>query len=162
MTTRPRSDALAVLAASRALVAVAAKSLAQVEQLVTAMQWRVLVVVSRQGHLALHELASALGVHPSTGTRLCDQLVAKGLLSRHDHPADRRYLILKLTDSGMRLVKQVNDDRQRDIEAILERLPPAARRRLVKALEEFAEAAGELAADPLWDLAHFPTANQPG
>ena len=160
MTTRPRTDAQAVLAASRALVAVAAKSLAQVEQLVTAMQWRVLVVVSRRGHLALNELAAALGVHPSTGTRLCDQLVAKGMLSRHDHPADRRYLILKLTDSGTRLVEQVNDDRQRDIEAILDRLPLAARRRLVKALEEFAEAAGELAVDPLWDLANSPTEGQ--
>ncbi len=154
MTKTSGTDAQAVLFASRALVAVAARSLAQVEGVVTVPQWRLMVVVSREGQLALHELAAALGVHPSTGTRMCDQLVAKGLLSRHDHPADRRFLVLKLTPSGKALVDQVNSDRQREIETILDRLPQASRKRLVAALGEFAEAAGEFAVDPQWDLSH--------
>ena len=89
------TDAQAVLLASRALVAVAAKSLAQIENVITAMQWRVLVVISRQRGLALNELAAALGVHPSTGTRLCDQLIAKRMLSRRADPMDRRYVVLQ-------------------------------------------------------------------
>jgi DNA-binding MarR family transcriptional regulator len=155
-------DTKAVLLASRALVAIAAKSLAQVEDLVTAMQWRVMVVVSRQGELALHELATALGVHPSTGTRLCDQLVAKGLLTRHDHPADRRYLVLSLTPAGKGLVDRVTQERQRDIGVILDRLLPATRKQLVKALSDFAEAAGELTVDPQWDLVQSPAGTSGG
>ena len=150
------TEARVVLLASRALVAVAAKSLAQVEQLVTAMQWRVLVVVSRQRQLALNELAATLGVHPSTGTRLCDQLVAKHLLARHDDPSDRRFLVLTLTPAGEQLVDRVNRERERDIESILGRLDHATRQQLVAALNDFAEAAGELTVDPLWDLAGRP------
>lgn len=149
----PASDAQRVLLASRALVGIAARSLAQFEDQLSAMQWRVLVVVSRSEQLAVHELATALVVHPSTATRLCDQLVGKGLLARQDHPADRRYLILTLTEAGQRIVDQVNADRTRDIEAILDRVPEGFRVTLVEALTLFAEAAGEITVDPLWDLA---------
>ncbi len=149
----PVSDAQRVLLASRALVGVAARSLAQVEDQLSAMQWRVLVVVSRSEQLAVHKLAETLAVHPSTATRLCDQLVGKGLLARHDHPADRRYLILTLTTAGQTIVNQVNADRTRDIDTILDRLPEAFRVTLVEALTLFAEAAGEFTVDPLWDLA---------
>lgn len=154
--TKP-TQAQVVLVASRALVAVAAKSLAQIEDVVTAMQWRVLVVVSRQRQLALNELAGTLGVHPSTGTRLCDQLVAKNLLSRRDDPADRRFLVLSLTAAGEELVRRVNRERETDIDAILSRLPVRTRKTLVAALNDFAEAAGELTVDPFWDLASSQT-----
>lgn len=151
MVTKP-TQAQIVLFASRALVAVAAKSLAQVEDLVTAMQWRVLVIVSRQPNLALNELADALGVHASTGTRLCDQLVAKRLLSRRDDPLDRRFLVLTLTAAGKEIVDRVNREREADIEAILGRLSDTTRNTLVEALNDFAAAAGEMKVDPLWDL----------
>jgi DNA-binding MarR family transcriptional regulator len=156
VTSSARNDAQAVLYASRALVAVAAKSLAQVEHIVSVPQWRLMVVVSREGQLSLHELATALGVHPSTGTRMCDQLVAKGLLTRHDHPADRRFLILRLTRDGQDLVDQVSADREREIESILDRLPGPARKKLVAAFAEFAEAAGEFTVDPQWDMSSTP------
>ena len=59
----------------------------------------------------------------------------------------------KLSPFGQQLVEQVNDDRLRDIETILQRLPHQAdRRQLATALTEFAEAAGEIVADPRWDL----------
>lgn len=148
----PPADAQAVLLASRALVGVAAQSLAQIEDVVTAMQWRVLVLVSRKPELSLQDLASALGVHPSTGTRLCDQLVAKQLVSRREQPTDRRYLILELTVDGQRIVDKVNADRLRHIENILSRMPESNRAILVTAMNDFAEAAGELIVDPLWDL----------
>ena len=148
----PTADADAVLLASRALVGVAARSLAQVENLVSAMQWRVLVVVAGRPQLSLQEMATRLDVHPSTGTRLCDQLVAKGLIARQEHPVDRRFLVLSLTPQGQLLVSKVTDDRRRSIEAILAGMPEATRRRLVRALRDFAAAAGEIVVDPLWDL----------
>ncbi|HYV60725.1 MAG TPA: MarR family transcriptional regulator, partial [Acidimicrobiia bacterium] len=62
----------AVLDASRALVAVAARSLAGVADDVTLPQYRALVVLATEGAQSLGELAAALGVHTSTATRMCD------------------------------------------------------------------------------------------
>ncbi len=145
-------DVEAVMLASRALVAVAAKSLAPVEDVVTAPQWRLLVVVSCQGTATLNEVAQALGVHPSTATRVCDQLVAAGLLLRQEDSQDRRYVALSLTRKGQRLVDKVTAARSADIEKILNRLEGPSRKRLVTALREFATAAGEIEVDRLWDL----------
>ena len=146
------------MAASRALVAVAARSLAPVEDVVSLMQWRALVVVSTHQRVALNEVATALGVHPSTATRLCDRLVASGLLLRQEDPNDRRYLSLTLTRKGQRLVDKVTATRRREIEEILGRIEGSSRRRVVLALQEFAGAAGELETDHLWDLAVDPSA----
>jgi DNA-binding MarR family transcriptional regulator len=154
-------DVDVVLRASRALVGVAARSLAPVEDVVTAMQWRLLVVVSGHGQAASHEVAASLGVHPSTATRLCDRLVEQGLLSRQDNPEDRRYLTLTLTSQGKRLVKRVTATRRADIQQILDRLSGPSRRRLVSGLLDFATAAGEMEVDPVWDLALEPNPGLP-
>lgn len=79
-----------VLLASRVLVAVVAASLAQVEEVVSLPQLRVLVMVSSRGPLNVGAVAAGLGVHRSNATRACDWLVAQGLLDRRELPTDRR------------------------------------------------------------------------
>src|SRR5215470_14760983 len=79
-----------VLAASPALVAVAARSLAAAGEDVTLPQYRALVVLAARGPQGTAELAAALTVNPSTATRLCDRLVRKGLVRRHRQAGDRR------------------------------------------------------------------------
>src|SRR6201990_86419 len=75
------SEALvdAVLGASRALVAVAARSLATVAEDVTLAQYRVLIELASRGPLRLADLAEALAVDRSTATRMCDRLLRKRL-----------------------------------------------------------------------------------
>ena len=80
----------AVLHASRVLVAVAARSLIGVDRDVTVPQFRALVVLAGRGPLNPGAFADALGVHPSTATRMCDRLVAKGLITRTVPPTNRR------------------------------------------------------------------------
>jgi DNA-binding MarR family transcriptional regulator len=144
-------DIDAVMFASRAFVALAARSLTPVENVVTLTQWRALVVISAQQRASLNEVAIGLGVHPSTATRICDRLVASGLLLRQDDPADRRYLVLSLTRKGQRLVDKVTAARRGEIKRILERLDGPHRHRLAVALQEFAVATGE-SPDHLWDV----------
>ena len=96
-----------MLAASRVLVGVAARSLAAVEDTVTLTQFRALVIIASRGPLHLAALAEDMGVHPSNATRACDRLVAAGLLDRRDNPADRRHLLLTLTPAGRELVDGV-------------------------------------------------------
>src|SRR4051794_17698243 len=67
----------AVLLASRVLVAVAARSLAEVTDDVTLPQFRALVVLASQGPQLIGSLAEQLDVNPSTASRLSERLVRK-------------------------------------------------------------------------------------
>ena len=109
--TAPTTDAL--LKASRALVAVAARSLADVEE-VTLPQFRALIVLTRPNGVTVRDLADALDIHPSTATRLCDRLDRKQLIRRSPRTdGDRRETNVELTTRGRRLVDQVTERRRR-------------------------------------------------
>jgi DNA-binding MarR family transcriptional regulator len=134
----------ALLVASRALVAVAARSLAGVDA-VTLPQFRGLVVLTRPDHVTVGDLAEALDVHPSTATRLCDRLVGKGLVRRRSGVAsDRRETTVALTAKGRRLVSTVTERRRRDIAAIAAAMTQKDRAYAIIGLTAFADAAGEL------------------
>jgi DNA-binding MarR family transcriptional regulator len=132
-----------VLLASRALVGVAARSLAAVEDKVSLPRFRVLVVLASRGPSALHAVADALGVNPSTATRTCDRLVADGLIDRREDPVDRRLVRLTITRRGQRLVDTVVARRRDALADILARLTPVQRQTLTEAFSAFAAAAGE-------------------
>jgi len=134
----------AFLNASRALVAVAARSVADLSE-VTLPQYRALVVLARPVTVTVGDLASALDVHPSTATRLCDRLENKGLVRRqHSSSPDRRETTLTLSPSGRRLVNRVTTKRRRDLRSIAAAMTPEHRALALGALRAFAAAAGEL------------------
>ncbi|MHB1486789.1 MAG: MarR family winged helix-turn-helix transcriptional regulator [Acidimicrobiales bacterium] len=134
----------AVLHASRALVAVAARSLAGAGEEVTLPQYRALVVLAGRGPQAPAVLAATLGVNPSTVTRMCDRLVRKGLVRRWGDRQDRRQVRVGLTKAGRSLVSEVTERRRSEIGRIVAAIPPDGRGRLVESLGAFADAAGEL------------------
>src|SRR5690348_3692490 len=125
MTTVDRMTAEAVeatLVASRVLVAVAARSLAAVEADVTLPQYRALVLLSSRGDLNVGALADALQIHPSSATRLCDRLLAKGFITRANPEGNRREVTVTLSADGRALVRSVTTRRTREIRRIVERL----------------------------------------
>lgn len=133
----------AVLWASRALVGIAAASVAEVEDEVTVPHLRILVMVDTWGPLNLAAVAEALGVNPSNASRAADRLIKAGLLDRRDSPTDRRNLNLTLTKAGKALVDRVSAHRREAISAVLDRMTPEDRDSLAAALRRFAAAAGE-------------------
>ncbi|MFZ1063523.1 MAG: MarR family transcriptional regulator [Acidimicrobiales bacterium] len=135
----------AVLSASRVLVAVASRSLSDIAEDVTITQYRTLVVLASRGPQNLVGLADLVGVTPASATRMCDRLVAKGLIARASDLGDRRQVRLTLTKNGSRLVRTVTDRRRSEIAAILGSLDAKDQVVLVKALSQFASAAGEVA-----------------
>ena len=140
----------AVLTASRVLVAVSARSLAEVEDRVTLPQFRMLVVLSSRGATKLVALADLLGVAPSTAMRMVDRLIAAGLADRKTNPDNRRETLLQLTDEGRHTVEDVTARRRQEITSIVQRLAPQQRTALIDALADFNEAGGEPLA-PLLD-----------
>ena len=133
----------AVMRASRVLVAVVAQSISAVEDQVTFVQFRMLVVIASRGPLNLGEVAGHMGVHPSNATRMVDKLVTAGLVERTDDLADRRYLTLTLTPAGHDVVERVMNYRRQAIATVMDAMPASRRRTLASVLESFAEAAGE-------------------
>jgi DNA-binding MarR family transcriptional regulator len=139
-----------VMASSRALVGIAARSLAEVAADVSLAQFRVLLILDGSSR-TMGELSQSLAVHPSTVTRTCDLLVGKGLIRRHGAADNRRVVCAELTRRGRRLVAQAMDRRRALIDDVLGRMPPAAQRRVARSLAEFAATAGEVS-DQAWTL----------
>lgn len=140
------------MAAARVLLAVVARSVAEVEDQVSLPQLRVLVMIATRGPLNLSAVAEALGVHPSNATRTVERLVSAGLVHRRDAADDRRNVQLTLTKKGQRLVDSVFEHRRSAIEQVIERMPESRRRALPGALESFADAAGETPEGHLGDV----------
>lgn len=132
-----------LLAASRVLIGVAARSLAAVEDRVTVTQFRTLVVLSAHGVLKQGALAEHLGVNASTTQRMIDRLTSSGFVDRRPNPESRREVLLSLSEEGRRIVQEVTRVRRREIRRIARRMPPAQRAAAVDALRSFAAAAGE-------------------
>lgn len=130
----------AVIRASRALVGIAAASVAEVDDLVTMSQFRVLMMIATRGPMNLVTVAAGLGVSAPNASRICDRLLKAGMVDRRDDPKDRRHITLTLTADGRALTDRVRRHRRTAIRAVLRNMSPADRERLTAALDPFAEA----------------------
>ena len=145
-----------MLGSSRALVAVAARSLATVAEDVTLAQYRVLVELASRGPQRLADLAVALRVDRSTATRMSDRLARKHLVRRRRVASDRRGVQVSLAPAGRDLIAEVSRRRRAEIARIVRRMPAADKQAVVAALQAFADAAGEVPEQDWslgWDLA---------
>jgi len=145
----------AVLTASRVLVAIAARSLADAGEEVTLTQYRALVVLGSRGPQGVAVLAEALAVTPPTASRLVERLVRKGLVRRRSDRRDRRQVRIGLTEAGRRLVDTVTARRREEIARLLEALDPSERQTVAAALHRLAASAGEVPEQEWssgWDL----------
>ena len=75
--------------------------------LINALGW-----IEREGPLTNAELAALERVTPQTMMRTTAELVAEGLVSRADNPADRRQVLLAVTAEGRELI--LADRRRRE------------------------------------------------
>lgn len=129
------------------LMAVFLQALSGVEGRVSPAQLRVLTVLRDRGPLNLGDLAAALGVRPSSATRLCDRLAAAGLLLREVAPHSRREIVLSLSRPGRDLLAELEHCRGDRIRAVLEQMGEGERAALVAGLAAFARAAEAPPAD---------------
>jgi DNA-binding MarR family transcriptional regulator len=132
----------AVMTASRVLVGIAARSLAAAGD-VSLPQYRVLVLIAGRGPQRAIDVAGALGVNPSSATRLIDRLVRAGLVRRQRSRADRRSYLVALSPKGRDLVAEVTQRRREEFERLLSSLPADQHEPVISALHAIADAAGE-------------------
>jgi DNA-binding MarR family transcriptional regulator len=96
------------------------------------------------------DVSGELGVDPSTGTRLCDRLVRKGLVRRQRSTSDRRVVRVTLTPAGRSLVDQVTVRRREELSRIVAVMPGQWPAGVVEALHGFAAATGEIPEGQWW------------
>ena len=90
------------------------------------------------------DIAKAFGVTLPAVTHIVDRLEEKGLVTRGDHPADRRVYVLDLTRAGKTLVDELEAIRLRGMERVLDRMSAADRRQVLTGLEALVDAASSV------------------
>jgi DNA-binding MarR family transcriptional regulator len=130
-----------MMATSRLLTGVIARTFRSVDEAVTVPQFRVLVMLRYQAPMNMSAIADGLGVNASNASRACDKLVAAGLVDRATHEDDRRHLSLSLTDRGREMIDAVMAERASIIDDVVGRMTPAEQRSLAKGLDAFLAAA---------------------
>jgi DNA-binding MarR family transcriptional regulator len=101
-------------------------------------QVRALRVVADADGTRVTALAEALRIAPRSATEVADSLEARGLVERAADPADRRAVLLRITDSGRAVRDEVDAARAADARDLFGRLPPADRATLARILRELA------------------------
>ncbi|NEB35833.1 MarR family transcriptional regulator [Streptomyces sp. SID14515] len=110
---------------------------------VSPSQLRALLVIERQEGTNLRALGEALGSSAPSVSRLCDRMEAMGLLQRAPSPTSRREVELRLSPRGRALLEEYRALRAAELNAVLERMDPAALAALAEGLAAFHAAASE-------------------
>ena len=138
---------------SRALVGVAVRSLRAVDNELPLPQLRALTVLERTGPCNAGGLAEAIGLHVSSTTRVCDRLVARGLITRQARPENRREVEIAISPMGSALVHRVWAARAAELSTALRSLEPgqlAALREVVPPLLAVLGDREDLNAESAW------------
>ncbi|MEV0135823.1 MarR family transcriptional regulator [Dactylosporangium sp. NPDC050688] len=97
-------------------------------------QLRVLGIL-RDRRLRVTELAAYLGLDKSTMSGLIDRAERRGLLARDKNPDDRRAVDVYITDAGQQLAARLQEQIQRALMPMIDRLDAAQQRRLTELLD---------------------------
>ncbi|BCJ64017.1 MarR family winged helix-turn-helix transcriptional regulator [Polymorphospora rubra] len=128
-------------AAAEALLSVWDSARERATSRLSGSQLRALIVVEQYDGINLRGLAESMGMILSSASRLCDRLVAAGVLERVPGRADRREISLHLTPGGEALLAELRDDRRERLAAVLDAMTSGARQALLHGLREFDVAA---------------------
>jgi len=104
----------------------------------TPSQSRALRVLGDRDATRVSDLADALRIAPRSATEVADGLEARGLVERAADPADRRAVLLRLTDAGRAIRDEVAVARAADARTFFGRLGTEDRAALARLLRELA------------------------
>ncbi|WP_208114287.1 MarR family winged helix-turn-helix transcriptional regulator [Actinomycetospora succinea] len=130
--------------ALRGLLELSVGVLSAMEEDVSPSDLRALQSLDHLGGAKVTALGEALGVPPSTASRISDRLTAAGLITREVAPDNRRATWLDLTAAGRAVLSGLADARARALERVTEAMGREEREALLLGAEGFARAYGSL------------------
>ncbi|WAM31843.1 MarR family winged helix-turn-helix transcriptional regulator [Caldicellulosiruptor naganoensis] len=110
------------------------------ESLTFGEQQVIMVLSENSQPMTMKDIASELGISPSTLTGIVDKLVEKELVKREIDLQDRRKVQVFLTENGKNLVEKIIEFRSRVLEPILKNLSPEEIDLLKKIVQKINEA----------------------
>ncbi|MFI9271409.1 MarR family winged helix-turn-helix transcriptional regulator [Kitasatospora sp. NPDC052896] len=112
------------------------------EQGLTMARGKLLSILDRRGPTRISALGAKLGVAARTVTEAVDALERDGLAYRAPDPADRRAVLVTLTEQGAALIRAADGPRQEAMNRLFAALSAADRAALVRLLDTLDQAAG--------------------
>lgn len=113
----------------------------------TLQQYFTLVAINRAGTCTMGALAGQTHHSLGTMTGIVDRLVRQGLVARRSHPTDRRVVLVQLTEGGTGTLAQVEEMRQRQMDAALTKMGEPQARNLIRLLGQYMTAMNISTAD---------------
>jgi DNA-binding MarR family transcriptional regulator len=137
-TGRPFAERLEL--SLRGLLELSVGVLSAMEENLSPSHLRALQSLDHLGGAKVTVLGEALGVPPSTASRISDRLTAAGLITREVAPDNRRATLLELTAAGRSVLSDLADARARALERVTDAMTPEERDALLLGSEGFARA----------------------
>lgn len=108
---------------------------------ISAMQFLTLFMLAGEGELTIKQVAELLGRSVSATSRMLDQLVTRGLISRKEDVQDRRIKRVALSEEGCAFVQKIEQKRAEAQIAVMPYLSPEERAIVEQAMQLLAIAA---------------------
>jgi MarR family 2-MHQ and catechol resistance regulon transcriptional repressor len=103
----------------------------------------VLEALLHRGQLSVKQLGAKVLLTSGSMTAAVDRLEARGLVTRHDDPDDRRSRIIHLTDTGRKLIEKMFAEHRDAMEQAVADFPVAERAVLIKSLRRLGRSAAD-------------------
>ena len=110
---------------------------------VTLAQCHALVEIGRAGNISLIELSKLLNLDNSTLSRTVNNLVNSELAVRELNPEDRRYVSIKLTQSGLTAYEEIETKMEVYFDKILASIPEERQEQVLDSLQILLKAISE-------------------
>jgi DNA-binding MarR family transcriptional regulator len=122
----------------------------------------VMTLLERHGEMTMSRIAELQDVSFSNATGLIDRIEERGLVERVRVPDDRRVVRVRLTDAGVRKLREVELFKEDMMQRVLSKLDDAALAGVARAMDDLRGAVEELVHDDPSFQFHHHEHGQPG
>ncbi len=105
------------------------------EAYLTIPQFRTLLFVSRNVGISLSQVADHIGLTLPSASKLVDELIRGGLMTRQEQPSDRRRVSLAVTQHGAKLLEAAREETLAYLADKMERVSTIDRETVLKAMK---------------------------
>lgn len=103
-------------------------------------QVKALIYLYDNGERSMSEVAGGLGVSLPSASELIDRLIERGLVQKTQDTADRRRVVISLTDPAIAYGRRMHDLRRVQARAALDQIPVEERECFLRSIRVLADA----------------------
>jgi DNA-binding MarR family transcriptional regulator len=115
---------------------------------VSMSQLHVMSMLERHGDMPMSRLADMIDISLSNATGLIDRMAERGFVERVRVPDDRRVVLVRITESGRKLIDDIEELRAATLRTVLDRLDPDQLDGIARATADLRDALAAVAVTP--------------